>query len=333
MSFCEIMLGMKELKHVLVSGCAGFIGSRFCHIMRERHPHAHIVGIDNFFNSSRERVPAGIEFIEGSILDMELMRKIFDDHAFDAVFHFAAIPQVQYCQEHPLEAFDVNVRGTHVILDQIARIRAEDASRSPKLVFSSSAAIYGNADKIPVEETDPKCPAGFYGLHKLQSESLIVQYAIHKGVDAVCLRYFNVFGPGQRGDSAYATVIAKWFSSIQIARDAASEPTVRIDGDGTQSRDFIYIDKVVEANLAAYEHGKSGEAYNVASGQEYSLLDLKGMIEKTIGKELSVDWRPPREGDIKRSLASTAKSAAEIQFDGRGDIERDIRETAAWWGF
>lgn len=313
------------MKKTLVTGCAGFIGSRFCNILKEKNPEAKIVGIDNFFNSSTESVPAGIEFIGGDIRDKELIGKLMEKHDFDAVFHFAAIPQVQFCQENPLEAFDVNVRGTNVILDQIARIQTVKG-HSPKLIFSSSAAVYGNTDKVPVVETDEKSPAGFYGLHKLHSETLIAQYVAFKNIDAVSLRYFNVFGPGQRGDSAYATVIAKWFDQLK------SENPIRIDGDGTQSRDFIYIDKIIEANLAAYEHGKPGEAYNVASGQEYSLLQLKEMFEKILNRALVVDWKPAREGDIKRSLASVSKASNELGFSGARDIEKDIRETATWWG-
>lgn len=315
----------------LVTGCAGFIGSAFCTYVKELNPETRIIGIDNFFNSSRQTVHQDIEFIEGDICDTALIGSIFEQYEFDGVFHFAAIPQVEFCQQEPLKAFQTNVVGTHILLEHISFLQ-KTKGKSPKFIFSSSAAIYGNTSKVPVEESDPKHPAGFYGLHKLQCEELINQYVEHAHISAVSLRYFNVYGPGQKGDSAYATVIAKWFDQIKKGLP------IRIDGDGTQSRDFIYIDSIIDANLLAFAKGEAGQAYNIASGHEIDLLQLKDVFEKVLfahddnDKKLPVDYRDARPGDIKKSLASTTKARQDLGFEVVDRVEENLITTARWWG-
>lgn len=315
----------KEPKKVLVTGCAGFIGGHFCQFIQSAILGVEVVGLDNFWHSTPDDVPSGISFIKGDIRDTVLLDALFSTHVFDAVFHFAAIPQVQYCQEHPEESALVNVMGTKHILDAIAKLPIK-----PTFIFSSSAAVYGNVDVVPVEESHPTHPIGQYGQQKLDAEKVILEYTKEKGIDAVILRYFNVFGDGQKGDSPYATVIAKWCDALM------HEQPICIDGDGTQTRDFVHVAEVARANLLAYHTGVSGEVYNIAGGYEISLLELKEVFEQVLKRELEVQYRPVRIGDIKRSVASVAKAERDLHFhvgqNYKAFLKAGIKGTIEWWG-
>ncbi|MFM2384028.1 MAG: hypothetical protein RIQ72_600 [Candidatus Parcubacteria bacterium] len=315
----------QEPKKILVTGCAGFIGSHFCQFVQSAVLGIEVIGIDNFWNSTPDDVPSGISFIKGDIRDTVLLDALFGTHVFDAVFHFAAIPQVQYCQEHPEESALVNVMGTKHILDAMAQLPIK-----PVFIFSSSAAVYGNVEVVPVDESHSTYPIGHYGKQKLDAEQIILEYVKEKEIEGVILRYFNVFGDGQKGDSPYATVIAKWCDAL------LHEQPIRIDGDGTQTRDFVHVAEVARANLLAYHAGVSGAVYNIAGGYEISLLELKDIFEQVLGKSVAVEYHPVRIGDIKRSVASIARAEADLHFRAghnyKAFLKAAIKGTIEWWG-
>ena len=201
--------------------------------------------------------------------------------------------------EKPLETMDINVQGSSNILEEARRAGVK------RVVFASSSAVYGNGEKLPYNENSPIDCQSPYALSKQIGAELCQMYFRLYGFETVALRYFNVFGNGQNPNSAYAAVIAKF---MQLARQGA---TLGIDWDGQQSRDFVHVSDVVQANLIAALKAQPGEIYNVASGKTYSLLQLADTIEKIAGRPLERVFRPKRAGDVKLSSADISKLASQ----------------------
>jgi UDP-glucose 4-epimerase len=311
---------MDTIKTIVVTGCAGYIGSRFVEIFHNRFPHVRIIGIDDLSTGTREKVLSCVKLYTFSITETALVQKIFIEEKPELVFHFAAMPRVQYCQEHPTETYETNVLGSSIIFEAaaIAGVR--------RVIFSSSAAVYGNAISFPVcEDTSLPQPISFYGLQKYAVEQIATLMCAHRNIDIACLRYFNVYGPGQNGSSSYATVIARWLDALQSGKEIA------IDGDGTQTRDFVYVDDVVEANIqaACAEKPLRGAACNIATGTEISLLDIKNKIEELSGKKLPVAYRPPRSGDIAHIKADIERARDMLHWEPKVTFEEGIYRTVA----
>jgi nucleoside-diphosphate-sugar epimerase len=259
---------------------------------------------------------------EVSITDHDAVARIFAEHAPEYVVHFAAMPRVQYCQEHPTETNITNVIGTSTMLECAARAGVQ------RFVYSSSAAVYGTVATFPViEDTHIPAPISFYGFQKYAGEPMCRMMSKYKGMDTACLRYFNVYGPHQDGTSSYATVISRWLDAI-----AQGKP-ICIEGDGTQSRDFVYIDDVVRANIAALTATTSikGEACNIATNTQISLNEVKEKIEKAVGTTLTVEYTPAREGDIKHIRADITKAEQLLNWKPQTDFDTGLNETVKWY--
>lgn len=282
----------------LITGGAGFIGS---HLVKELLRLGQRVRVLDNFSSGRRENLAGVEeqiqLITGDIQDTAAVRQAIT--GADYVLHHAALVSVAESMEKPLETMQINVQGTALILEESRRAGVK------RVVFASSSAVYGNGEKLPYNENSPIDCQSPYALSKQIGAELCQMYFRLYGLETVALRYFNVFGDGQNPNSAYAAVIAKF---MQLARQGAP---LGIDWDGQQSRDFVHVSDVVQANLIAALKAQPGEIYNIASGKTYSLLQLADTIEKIAGRPLERVFRPKRAGDVKLSSADISKLASQ----------------------
>ena len=309
---------------IFVTGCAGFIGSNFCTQFKKQFPKIKIVGIDDFSTGRKDSLIPDIIFYEGSILDPILVEKIFKKHRPEYVFHFAALPRVSYSVEQPLLTSEVNILGTVALLEKSAKYGVK------RFIYSSSSSIYGGAKKLPTKESenlpDPKSP---YAIQKYVGEPFCKVFSELYGLDTVCLRYFNVYGPGQYGDSAYSTVISAWLESLYFPENKKSF----IEGDGSKTRDFCYVGNVVMANILAMRASKplKGEAFNVAQGERVSVHEIKKLIEEYTARKLVLEKRPDRKGDVAHTHGDLTKIKKYLGYAPKLDFKNGLRETVKWF--
>lgn len=309
---------------ILVTGCAGFIGSNFVRQFKAKYPNTKIVGIDDLSTGRESEVDPGITFIKGSILDKGIVEKLCADHQPEFVFHFAALPRVSYSVEHPTETSEANIIGTVTLLE------AAKNRGVKRFIYSSSSSVYGGAKQLPTTEADnPPDPKSPYAIQKYAGEPFCKVFSELYGMDTVCLRYFNVFGPGQYGDSPYSTVVSAWLEALYFPK----QKQAFIEGDGTQSRDFCYIDNVVMANMLAMEaDGKlGGDVFNVAHGERTTVNEVKDLIEQYTGKKLQLEQRPPRVGDVKDTHADISKAKSRLGFDPKIKFAEGLKLTVDWF--
>lgn len=297
---------------VLVTGGAGFIGSHLVdRLVSENHE---VSVLDSFSTGKRENldlVRASVTVHEADVRDAAAVDRAIE--GCEVVFHEAAVVSVPYSVEHPQETHDVNIQGT---LNVLLAARKNHVRR---VVFASSAAIYGEEPTLPKTEAMLPEPIAPYGVEKLTSEHYLRTFAHLYGVETVALRYFNVFGPRQDPSSAYSGVI-----SVFVKRLLANEPIV-IFGDGLQSRDFVYVADVVEANLrAALAKGVSGRVYNVARGERTTLLQLADMLGRVVGKSAAPTLAAERAGDIRHSQAAIDRAREELGYAPRVALETGL---------
>ena len=298
--------------HWFVTGGAGFIGS---HLVKELvRQGQQVTVLDNLSGGKLENlapVQQQIRFIQADIRNaaavVDACQKV------DYVLHQAALISVAESMAKPQETADINVQGTVNVLE------AARANKVKRVVFASSAAVYGTRPELPYNENTPIDCQSPYAWSKQAGAELCQLYTKAYGVEAVALRYFNVFGPGQNPNSAYAAVIAKF---MQLA---AEDKPLGIDWDGLQSRDFVNVKDVVQANLLVALKGVPGEIYNVASGRTHTLLELADTIEKVSGKKLARISRPKRPGDVHESSADISKIKA-LGFTPSVTLEEGLRE-------
>ncbi|MSR87869.1 MAG: NAD-dependent epimerase/dehydratase family protein [Candidatus Zambryskibacteria bacterium] len=309
---------------ILITGVAGFIGSNFATQFRDKFPQAEIVGLDDLSSGRKDAVPKEVILYEGSIVDSVLLEKIFSAHKPEYVFHFAAIPRVSYSVQHPVETTHANVTGTVAILKT-----AKDHGVK-RVILSSSSSVYGGAKILPTKESenapDPKSP---YAAQKFCDEIFAKVFSELYGLDTVCLRYFNVYGPGQYGDSAYSTVISAWLEALYFPEAKKAF----IEGDGSQSRDFCYVDNVVLANILAMqnEKGFKGEVFNIAHSERKTVNEIKLMIEEYTGKEIELEKRPARAGDVAHTHADISKAKEWFGYEPKVNFATGLKKTVEWF--
>ncbi len=298
--------------HWLVTGGAGFIGS---HLVKELvRQGQHVTVLDNLSGGKLENLDSvkdTITFIQGDICDFATVLQACKGANY--VLHLAALISVAESMAKPQETAEVNVQGTVNVFEAARQCGVK------RVVFSSSAAVYGTRPELPYKETTPIDCQSPYAWSKQAGAELCQLYTKAYGLEAVALRYFNVFGPGQNPNSAYAAVIAKF---MQLA---AENKPLGIDWDGLQSRDFVSVKDVVQANLLAATKGVPGEIYNVASGRTYTLLELADTIEKVSGRKLERVSRPKRPGDVHESSADISKITA-LGYKPSVTLEEGLRE-------
>jgi len=303
----------------LVTGGAGFIGS---HIVRRLLGMGRRVRVlDNLSTGHKSNladVQADVEFIEGSICDADAARGAAKD--VEWVFHLAARPSVPWSVEHPLEANAANVTGTLNML-----LAARDGG-AQSFVYSASSAAYGDTPTLPKVETMTPAPLSPYGVSKLTGEYYCSCCAQVYGMNTLSLRYFNVFGPRQDPKSAYAAAIPAFVS--QMVR--GERPT--IFGDGEQTRDFCYIDNVVNANLlAAQSTALGGQVVNIACGERTSLNRIITLINEQLGTSIEPIYGEPRAGDVRDSLASIDAAKRVIGYEPGVMFAEGLTRSIEWY--
>lgn len=308
------------MSEYLVTGGAGFIGSNVAEFLIKQGKHVRI--FDNFSTGKRanlEAFAAKAEVIEGDLRVFESVKRAM--HGVRYVLHIGAVPSVPLSVEDPQATNDANITGT---LNVLLAARDEKVER---VVFSSSSSVYGDTPELPKREDMPPNPLTPYALQKLTGEYYCRMFWQLYGLPTVALRYFNVFGPRQNPQSQYAAVIPRFITAI-----VHGEPPT-IFGDGTQTRDFSYIDNVIEANLAACAAPKAafGEACNVACGGRLSLLDLVATINEIVGKSVKPKFEPVRAGDILHSQADIAKAKKLLGWSPRVEFREGIEKAIAWY--
>jgi len=312
-------------KTILVTGCAGFIGGNFVKKFKEKFPETIIVGIDDFSTGRRGAFDqTDIRFYEGSILDKELLKNIFSEHRPEYVFHFAALPRVSFSVENPYHTNHVNVGGTVALLEESKNHRVK------RFIYSSSSSVYGRVDSLPVREVyhQPN-PISPYALQKYIGEKYCKMFGDLFGLSTVSLRYFNVFGPGQYGDSPYSTAIAAWLESLYFPDNKKGF----LEGDGTQYRDFCYVNNVVKANILAMQSQKNlmGEEFNIACEHRISLNTVKEKIEEFTGRKLELEKRPPRAGDVPHTHFDISKAKGHLGYESEIKFDEGLKKTIEWF--
>jgi len=298
--------------NVLVTGGAGFIGS---HIATRLVEQGHKVTVlDNFFSGHRENlahIAKDVRLVEGDVRDASKVAEVAQGCTH--VFHQAAIVSVPYSVEHPDESNDVNIRGVLNVL------QAAKKAGVKRVCLASAAAIYGEEPTLPKKETMLPEPVSPYGVEKLTGEHYLYTWSKLFGVETVALRYFNVFGPRQDPKSPYSGVI-----SIFVDRLLAKKQ-ITFFGDGKQTRDFVYVGNVVDANiLAATKEGVSGRAFNVACGKSTTLLELADMIGRVADTQVERAFADPRAGDIRDSVADITRARTELGYEPKVAVEQGL---------
>ena len=302
-------------RKVLVTGGAGFIGSNLVRALLERGDTVRV--LDNFATGDRDNLDGvDAEVVEGELRSYERVHNAV--RGAEVVFHLGALGSVPRSVQDPLTTSAVNVEGT---LNVLLAARDEGVGR---VVYASSSSVYGSAAMLPAQEASPVDPVSPYGVAKLAAERYCVAFSrVYESFETVVLRYFNVFGPRQSPHSQYAAVVPLFLTAI-----AAGEP-LTIFGDGGQSRDFTYVQNVVEANLRAAEaSGANGRIFNVAAGSPRSVNTLVETISELLGKPAERRFAPPRAGDLRDSYADISAAREILGWEPAVDFEDGLRRTA-----
>jgi nucleoside-diphosphate-sugar epimerase len=319
---------------VLVTGGMGFIGSN---LVKKLHSLGYVIDIVDDLSSGNEEQLSDYEVRESfpglkySAEERSFIRFFKDDFAsyildtvasgiYDVVFHLAAIPRVSFSVDNPAETTDANLNKTVKLFDA-ARIG------ETRVVFSSYSSVYGGADILPTPEDHQKNPKSPYAWQKSACEDAARLFcSLYAESDIVCLRYFNVFGPGQYGDSPYATAVSAWCHATKNGLNCRS------DGDGTQSRDMCYIDNVVDANVLAAGVKKrwNGDCFNIACNDSVTNNDILTYFIDNFGSNVvSAPWRP---GDIMHTRADVSKAKEELGYKPKVRFWEGLERTVKWWG-
>jgi nucleoside-diphosphate-sugar epimerase len=307
----------------LVTGGAGFIGSHIAEVLLERGDAVRV--LDDFSTGRRENIDAlvkrfgraSLEVVEGDIRDVSAIREVVKGVA--VVFHSAAFVSVPQSMDEPQVCFDINVTGTHLLLDSARKAGVRRA------VLASSAAVYGEIDALPLAEETPLQPKSPYAISKRVNEQYAELFTTAFNFDVVALRYFNVYGPRQRPDSMYAAAVPIFLRRLLDGN------SITIFGDGGQTRDLINVRDVARANLIASAHPEAGgKIFNICTGTETRLLDLFAVLFRLFPGAPEPQFTAPRAGDIYRSVGSPQRSASVLGFKAAVSLEAGLKETMEW---
>ncbi|MEJ2155885.1 MAG: SDR family oxidoreductase [Desulfobacteraceae bacterium] len=303
---------------VLITGGAGFIGSHLAQALATKG--CRVTVLDNLTSGHLENIKdfmKDITFVEGDIRDKDLLKKI-TQHC-DVVFHQAAVVSVTKTVDDPVGSALVNELGTLAVLD------AARQNNVKRVVLASSSAVYGDDPQLPKIESMPPNPLSPYAVQKLTNELYADLYNELYGMETVCLRYFNVFGPRQDPSSPYSGVISIFM------RLATEGRTAVIFGDGEQTRDFVFVGDVVQANILAATGNAAGEIFNVGTGKAISVNALWALISRMAGDEQKPTYEPARAGDVMHSLAGVTKGYDRLMFQASVPLTDGLSQTLAWY--
>jgi nucleoside-diphosphate-sugar epimerase len=304
---------------ILITGGSGFIGSNLVEFFIKEG--FRIKVIDNLSTGKIENIKEflkEIEFYNADITNLNLLREVMEGVNF--ILHNAALPSVIRSFKDPYSTIITNIIGTQNIIQAAIEYKVK------KIIFASSSSVYGDVEKLPMNEIYYPKPLSPYALTKLAGEYLMKIYGNIYSIETVSLRYFNVFGPKQNPLSEYAAVIPKFIHNI------LEEKEVVIYGDGYQSRDFTYVDNVVYANyLALTKHLPNGIIINIACGENYNLHDLINIISKILNKNVKIKYEPPRKGEIRNSLADISLAKEVLNYEPKIKFSEGIARTIEWF--
>jgi len=307
----------------LVTGGAGFIGSHLAQTLLEQGKSVRI--LDNFSSGKHENVAeltrkfggSQLEVLEGDVRNASRVKEAV--RGIEIIFHSAAFVSVPQSMDEPQACFDVNVTGTHLLLEAARRAGVRRA------VVASSAAVYGESEALPLVEETPLQPKSPYALSKRVNEMYAELFTNSLNFEVVALRYFNVYGPRQRPDSMYAAAVPIFVQRLLDGK------RITIFGDGGQTRDLINIHDVVRANLTASEHpNAAGKVFNVCTGVETRLLDLLDILYELFSSAPKPEFAAPRAGDIYRSMGSPQKAFDALGFRAQVSLADGLKETMEW---
>jgi UDP-glucose 4-epimerase len=307
------------MSKILVTGGAGFIGSNLAkELVNANHE---VIVIDNLSIGRLENIAElqtneHFNFVKGSITDLSLLKQVFEDVEF--VFHQAAIPSAQRSVENPQATNEANITGTLNVL-----LAARDCGVT-KVIYGSSSSVYGDTPTLPKSEHMKPNPKSPYAVSKLAGEYYCRVFSAIWGLQTACLRYFNVYGPKQNPHSDYAAVIPRF-----IIRVLKNQPPI-IFGDGTQTRDFTFVNDVVQANIRAMETNAEG-VFNIARGERISINELATTIMRLVGVRLDVVYDEPRPVDINDSLADISLAKEKFNYEPAYRIAKGLEETVRWF--
>ncbi len=303
----------------LVTGGAGFIGGHICErLVRDGHGVRVLDDFSSGKESNLDSFRAEVDLVRGDIRDARLVGEAMK--GVDIVFHEAALGSVPRSVADPLTTHEVNMTGTLNVL-----LAAREAGVK-RVVYASSSSVYGETPVLPKREEMTPQPLSPYAISKLVGEHYATVFKHVYGFEVVALRYFNIFGPRQDPESQYAAVIPKFVTALLNGK----APVVY--GDGLQSRDFTYVDNVVEANLLASEaDGAAGQAFNIACGGRYTLLDLLARLKIILGSDIEPVHEAGRAGDVRDSQASIEAAQRVLGYRVSVDFDEGLRRTAEWY--
>ncbi|WP_276897715.1 NAD-dependent epimerase/dehydratase family protein [Dialister micraerophilus] len=301
--------------NILITGGAGFIGSHLADALIKLNHNVTI--IDNLSSGTKFNVPSEAEFIEADIRTSSISN-IFKNHKFDLVFHEAAQTLVPESIKNPYKDADENIMGLINVLESCRQTGVK------KIIFSSSAAVYGNNSNLPLSENESLSPTSFYGLTKTTSEKYLNLYYEYFGIHYTILRYSNVYGPrqGANGEGGVIYIFAKAL---------AENKPINIFGDGNQTRDFISVHDIVEANIAAITNGNE-KILNISTETETTLNELANKMINLSKKDKNlIHYKKPRNGDIYRSCLSNKNAVAELNWKPKISLDKGLIETITYF--
>jgi len=304
----------------LVTGGAGFIGSNIASALASSGVRLRIIDdLSTGYRENLEEIKGDVDFVHGSLADEKSLRRALE--GVELVFHEAAIPSVPRSVEDPRQTHIASVDSTFSLLMAAREMNVR------RIVYAASSSAYGDQPSLPKVENMLPEPLSPYAVAKLVGEYYCQVFTRVYGLETISLRYFNVFGPRQDPSSQYSGVISRFISSML----GGERPVIY--GDGEQSRDFTYIDNVVDANLKAAETTKGiGEVINVANGERISLNQLLSELRSLTGKlDVVADYQPARAGDVKHSLADISRARSLLGFEPRVDLRSGLQFTIDWW--
>jgi nucleoside-diphosphate-sugar epimerase len=304
----------------LVTGGAGFIGSHIASSLASSGARLRIIDdLSTGYRENLEDIPGEVDFIQGSLADEKSLRKALED--VELVFHQAAIPSVPRSIENPRQTHIASVESTFSLL------LASREMKVRRIVYAASSSAYGDQPTLPKVENMLPEPLSPYAVAKLVGEYYCQVFTRVYGLETISLRYFNVFGPRQDPSSQYSGVISRFIAALL----GGERPVIY--GDGEQSRDFTYIDNVVNANLKAAESVTGiGEVVNIANGERITLNQLLEELRVLTGKpDVLADYREPRAGDVRHSLADISRARTLLGFEPQVDLRTGLQLTIDWW--
>jgi nucleoside-diphosphate-sugar epimerase len=304
----------------LVTGGAGFVGSHIASALTEAGARVRIIDdLSTGYRENLEEIKGEFDFVQASLADEKSLRKSIED--VELVFHEAAIPSVPRSVEDPRQTHIASVDSTFSLL------LAAKENNVRRVVYAASSSAYGDQPTLPKTEDMLPDPLSPYAVAKLVGEYYAQVFTRVYGLETVSLRYFNVFGPRQDPSSQYSGVISRFISAL------LGNETPVIFGDGEQSRDFTYVDDVVEANLKAAESTAGiGKVINIANGMRVTLNELLEILKETTGRtEVVAEYKEVRAGDVKHSLADISRARELLGFEPQVDLKTGLQRTIDWW--